>query len=115
MKAERGKRERGRREKTNRAFGVALSCVLLTAASTAWADSFRCGRKVVTTGDTEEAVRARCGDPQRTDSGTEALWLPEGHQRVRVERWYYKAGDKRLERIVLLYRGRVVAVRTGSR
>ncbi len=55
------------------------------------------------------------GAAQRTDSGTEALWLPEGHQRVRVERWYYKSGDRRLERIVLLYRGEVVAVRTGSR
>lgn len=112
MKRGHGKRRHG---KPGRACGVALSFLLLTAGSTAWADSFRCGRKVVRTGDTGEAVRARCGDPQRTDSGTEALWLPEGHQRVRVERWYYKSGDRRLERIVLLYRGEVVAVRTGSR
>ena len=79
------------------------------------ADSFRCGRKVVRSGDTEEQVVARCGEPGRRDSAHETLWLPGGQQRVRVERWHYKLGTRQLERVILLYQGRVVAVQSGAR
>jgi hypothetical protein len=83
--------------------------------SPARADSFRCGRKVVRSGDTLEELLQRCGEPRQRGSGYESIWLPDGQQRVRVERWHYKLGGRKLERVVLLYRGQIVAVRTGPR
>ena len=82
------------------------------------AESLRPGQVVslvVRSGDTEEQVVARCGEPGRRDSAHETLWLPGGQQRVRVERWHYKLGTRQLERVILLYQGRVVAVQSGAR
>ena len=96
-----------------------LACLLvcLLVSQRGAADSFRCGQNVVRVGDTEQAVVQRCGEPQRKDHGMVELWLDEASaaSRVRVERWYYKPGSRKLERIVLLYRDRVVAVETGKR
>ena len=79
------------------------------------ADSFRCGSKVVRTGDSPQELRQRCGDPQGQDSGYEEFWLDGKLQNVRVKRWYYKKGSRQLARIVLIYRGEIVAIQTGER
>lgn len=100
-----------------RRTGVVLLCVIAGAIlpALAPADNFRCGRKVVHSGDTREELVARCGEPLRRDSGHETLWLQGDQKRVRVERWHYKTGARRFERVVLLYRDRIVGVRTGER
>jgi len=49
------------------------------------------------------------------DSGHETVRLAEGRKNVRVERWRYKKSSRSLERIVMIYRGRVVAIDTGQR
>ena len=104
-----------RRIQLKRAASMVFLGVSIAACGLVQADTFRCGRKVVRAGDSQESVVERCGQPQRRESGYESLWLANGHQRVRVERWLYKTGERRLERVVLLYRGEVVGVRTGRR
>lgn len=108
----------GKQRKRSRAPAVLVwsACFVLGAGTVAaHADSFRCGRKVVRNGDTQAQLIARCGHPGRRDNGHELVRLPEGHQRVRVERWHYKLGSRQLERTVLLYQGRVVGMRSGAR
>ena len=79
------------------------------------ADSFRCGSKVARTGDTIEELRQRCGDPVRRAASQEVIWLPQGASRVRVEKWYYQPGARRLGRVVWLYREQVVRIETADR
>jgi len=50
-----------------------------------------------------------------TGAPTADDWLQGATQQVSVERWYYKQSGRSLERIVLLHRGRVVAIDVGSR
>lgn len=78
-------------------------------------DSLRCGRKVIRSGDSSAVLMQKCGLPQSRDSAQEELWLDRTHQKVRVERWHYKQGTSKLARVVLVYRGEVVGVRTGDR
>jgi hypothetical protein len=79
------------------------------------ADSFRCGRKVVRTGDSPAELLQICGKPRFKDRGYERIRVQGGQQKVRVERWYYKKSSRRLEQIVLIYKGRIVAINTGQR
>jgi len=86
----------------------------LLSASVA-ADSFRCGRKVVRSGDSQSELLTACGEPQRRDSAQEGLWIGSSQKTVKVHRWYYKTSGRRLERTVVLYQGKIVAVRSGKR
>ena len=94
---------------------IAATITLLLLAESLQADSFRCGRKVVRSGDSQSEVLAACGEPQRRESKQEALWLGSSQKNVPVKAWYYKRSSRKLERIVLIYQGKVVAVRTGGR
>ena len=96
---------------------VLLVALLLSMwpALDAEADSFRCGRKVVRSGDAQSTVLAVCGEPQRKDTAQEAIWTGSSQKTVRVNRWYYKSSSRKLERVVLLYQGKVIAVETGGR
>ncbi len=79
------------------------------------ADSFRCGRKVVRTGDSPAELLQRCGEPRYKDRGYENLRVQGGQKKLRVERWYYKKSSRQLEQIVLIHKGRIVAINTGRR
>ncbi len=93
---------------------LAVSLGLLVAPS-AQADSLRCGRSLVTTGDTLAEVREACGEPDATQAGTlQRFGLGKGKP-VKVSRWRYQRGKGRYEGIVVLYRGRVVAIERGAR
>ncbi len=109
----------GRLGRTPAAFRrwLILSCVLLwlLPLPAAEADSFRCGHKVVRNGDAQSTVLAACGEPQRKDTAQEAIWSGASQKTVRVHRWYYKSSSRKLERVVLLYQGKVIAVQTGGR
>jgi hypothetical protein len=79
------------------------------------ADSFRCGRKVIRTGDSPAALLERCGEPRYRSRSYAELDIGEGIRKVRVEQWHYKLSERSFERIVLLYRGEIVAIETGGR
>ena len=94
--------------------GLLLAISFLFTQS-AFGDSLRCGRKVIRNGDSSADLMQKCGEPQSRDSVQEELWLDRTQQKVRVERWHYKQGSSKLARVVLVYRGEVVGIRTGNR
>jgi hypothetical protein len=94
-------------------------CAALLAAlmlpPTAGADSYRCGRKVVRDGDTVERLLEVCGPPLRKTSGSETIEVSGVPRKARVSRWHYRMGARRLERVVLVYRGRIAAIEVAGR
>jgi hypothetical protein len=85
------------------------------AASELLADTMRCGRKVIRTGDSPAVALEHCGEPRYKGRGTAEIDTADGRQTVKVEQWHYKQDDRSLERIVLVYRGEIVGVETGRR
>jgi len=79
------------------------------------ADSMRCGRALLKTGDSVSTLRSRCGEPSSRDSAYASLRHVNGGKRTRVARWHYRFGRGGLEKIVLLYEDAVVGIETGSR
>jgi hypothetical protein len=92
-----------------------LAVLLILLAQSLAADSIRCGRKVVREGDSPATLLAHCGEPLYRGKGYADVKTAEGKRSVRVEQWHYKQSERSLERIVLVYRGAVVGVQTGSR
>ena len=94
-----------------------MVCLLLMSVfiDMAFADSFRCGRKVVRTGDSPADLLRSCGEPRYKDRGYESIRAQGNQKRARVERWYYKKSSRRLERIVVIHKGRIIAINTGQR
>ena len=84
-------------------------------ARAACADSYRCGRKLVREGDSTARLLELCGEPRFKDSGTEKIRIRGTHANKRVQRWHYKKSSRGLERIVLIYSGNIVGIKTGSR
>lgn len=79
------------------------------------ADSMRCGRKVVRNGDSAATLLEHCGEPRYRARTNAEIETSDGRRNVKVEQWHYKQSERSLERIVLIYRGAIVAVRTGRR
>ena len=96
-------------------LGALMMLMLLLPANVAMADSFRCGTKVVRNGDAESALVRACGEPKRRDSAQERVGSGSSQKTVRVQRWYYKSSGRKLERVVMLHEGKIIAVRTGER
>lgn len=109
------------RERLGRTRGLqpylCMACLMAMPVliDTAVADSFRCGRKVVRTGDSPGELLQRCGEPRYKDRGYEAVRVQGRQKKVRVERWYYKKSARRIERIVVIHKGRIVAIDNGQR
>jgi len=80
-----------------------------------FADSYRCGRKLIRTGDSSRDVLRVCGKPIYKDRGNERIRLEGVNRDTRVERWYYKKSSRSLEHVVLIYKGKVAAIEVGSR
>ena len=80
-----------------------------------YADSFRCGRKLVREGDSTARLLTLCGEPRFKDSGTEEIRINGKDIDKRVQRWHYKKSSRSLERIVLIYSGNIVGIKTGNR
>lgn len=95
-------------------FAVGL-VTFVTGVADVHADSMRCGRKVIRTGDSPSALLERCGEPLHRSRAYARVKTVDGMKEVRVERWHYKKSERSLERIVMIYRGEVVAVETGRR
>lgn len=101
------------------AFGL----LLLLAATVAPAESFRCGTKLVTAGETRSAVVAKCGEPaeieRRSVLRQPVVWLrgrpyTVGSDLVEipVELWIYNLGPSKFMRRVKFEDGIVVDVET---
>ena len=79
------------------------------------ADSYRCGRKLIRTGDSSRDVIRVCGAPGYKDRGYAKIKIEGVVQKTRVERWYYRKSKRSLERVVLIYRGVVAGIKVGTR
>lgn len=77
------------------------------------ADSVRCARQLVRDGDSTARLLRLCGEPRRRDSGTERVMIDGAWGPQRVQRWYYRKNRRSLEYVVMIYRGRVVAIEAG--
>lgn len=91
---------------------VTMDWVLLR---TIYADSYRCGRKLVREGDSTARLLTLCGEPRFKDSGTEKIRINGSNADKRVQRWHYKKSSRSLERIVLIYSGNIVGIKVGNR
>jgi Protein of unknown function (DUF2845) len=105
--------------------------------SPAFADTFRCGQKLVREGDTKAEVLIRCGEPLTKDASrtlvgvnkvTTTDKLPVGNigitettreatraEYADVETWTYNAGTGKFLRILTFVGGRLSKVETGDR
>ncbi|MBT8047678.1 MAG: DUF2845 domain-containing protein [Xanthomonadales bacterium] len=84
-------------------------------AAPVFADSFRCGRKLVSSGDSSGDLMRKCGEPRYKDRGQAMVRVDGVTRKVGVERWYYKKSSRSLQHVIVLYRGRVTAVEVGGR
>ena len=80
-----------------------------------YADSYRCGRKLVREGDSTARLLALCGEPRFKNSGSEKIRINGTLASKRVQRWYYKKNSRSLERIVFVYKGNIVDIQSGDR
>ena len=94
---------------------MSLLATLVLLPTLAEADSYRCGRKIVRSGDPVSRLLEVCGKPKRKDSGSETIEVSGVPRKVKVQRWYYKQGSRRLGRVVFVYRGKIAAIEVGGR
>jgi len=92
-----------------------LLFLLLVFCQELSADSFRCGRKLINTGDSTGELARVCGEPRHKDRGRETIRIDGVSKETSIERWYYKKNSRSLEHIILIYKGRVAAVQVGRR
>lgn len=100
-----------------------LFILLLAGATSAHAQAFRCGTKLVTEGNTRGEVASKCGDPTEVDHSsiwvTPTVWINgvpvqagNGMVEVPVELWLYNLGPNKLMRRIRFENGKVVAIET---
>ena len=98
-----------------------LAALLL--AGPAAADSFRCGNKLVTDGDSADKVRALCGEPtdikRNVTLQRPVIWrdgrpyyVSEDMVEVTVEYWTYNLGPNKLMRRLRIDGGIVTEIET---
>jgi hypothetical protein len=117
-----------------------IICSILTVlffVSPAFADTFRCGSKLVREGDTKVEVLIRCGEPLTKDASRTLVGVnkvtttdktPGGEigitettreatraEYADVETWTYNPGVGRFLRILTFVGGRLTSVETGDR
>jgi hypothetical protein len=79
------------------------------------ADSFRCGRKLISAGDSAGDLVRVCGEPNHKGRGKETIRVNGVAKETSVEHWYYRRSSRSLEHIIIIYKGRVAAVEVGHR
>ena len=98
----------------NRSLAIYALALLMVAASSE-ADSYRCGSKLIRTGDTKADVLRVCGEPMAKERGRADVRIDGGARNVSVERWHYRRSQRSLGHIVNIYRGRVVSIDVSGR
>jgi hypothetical protein len=108
-----------------RALRLVILCTVMfgLAAPEARADgSFRCGKRLVRDGDTEDDVQQKCGEPDAsrtwTEVQTEAYYVAgrklERSVPVTYTEYKYDFGRHRLMLYITFVQGRTVHVKTGE-
>lgn len=92
-----------------------LLALYLCAGADVAADSYRCGRKLIRTGDSSADVLRVCGEPGHKDRAAEVMQVNGSRKSISVERWYYKKSRRSLTRVVFIHQGKVIAIGTGDR
>lgn len=89
---------------------VVLLMLLVWPPEPLLADSYRCGRKLVRTGDSRQALLSLCGQPEHKDRGQEKVKIDGRLVGAPVERWYYRKNKRSLQRMVVLHKGSIVSI-----
>ena len=92
-----------------------LFTILLYLPSQLLADSYRCGRKLVKTGDSVGTLVKKCGQPSAKDRGTERIRIDGVDRKKRAERWYYQKSRRSIQRVIVIHDGRIQEIRMGDR
>lgn len=91
--------------------------MLLAAVSWSWSararDTLRCGARLVSVGQSEGEVEARCGPPSFRDVETYALPRNRGYA-ADVEVWTYNFGPNRLLRLLRFRDGELAGIRSAG-
>lgn len=107
------------------AAGAIVLATLLTLASSARADSLRCGGTSVVEGDSKIWLLRNCGQPTLSD--TYCTWVlpptvpgPHGSQQPRqpvcltTDEWLYDRGEGNLIAVVRVREGKIISIRFGE-
>ncbi|GAC13892.1 DUF2845 domain-containing protein [Aliiglaciecola lipolytica] len=89
-----------------------LGLCLIFSAGSAYADSMRCGSKLIKTGDSTIDVLLKCGDPNYKEDLSKHQ---KKHTRVNVERHLYKREKGQLQKILVFHDGVLVEIQNGPR
>jgi hypothetical protein len=89
---------------------ILLFMAVLLLSGNVYADSFRCGRKIVKTGDTGNVLVKKCGQPVRKFSSKETVYDGGQQSNVTVSNWVFQRLGKN-DMIVSILRGTVVKIR----
>ena len=87
-----------------------LLAIFVLVSIDATADSFRCGRKIVKSGESTNALIKKCGNPVRKYSRKETVTDQGKSSRVGVSNWVYERRGKK-DMIVAIRSGTVVKIR----
>jgi hypothetical protein len=101
---------------------VSLLAVAIAAPEARANGSFRCGKRLVRDGDTEDDVAQKCGDPDAsrtwTEVQTEAYYAYgrklERSIPVTYTEWKYDFGRHKLILYITFVQGRAIHVKTGE-
>jgi hypothetical protein len=96
--------------------------VMLAAAASAHASfysTWRCGSRLVATGDSASRVLSRCGNPAYVQTSAELVTFRlvsgiEVSRLVSVETWTYDRGSRELLRYLVFRDGRLIRIATGT-
>ena len=89
-----------------------------------WAEGMRCGRQLVSEGDSKYKLESICGEPVARESYEDIRHVKvrglHGHSHwsaypVVVEKWTFDLGSTRFTRIVTLEKGVITRIETGDR
>jgi hypothetical protein len=96
----------------------------LLASAPSYADDFRCGRRIVSDGDSRAEVLAKCGEPAdvvtlKSVFHRPAIWsdgrpyyIGEDYMEIQVESWTYNLGPNKLMRRIRFEDGIVTDIET---
>jgi hypothetical protein len=116
-------------------WAVLATLFLALSADDARADSMRCGKRIVATGDSKHTVRAACGEPsdqqQRVETRPRRKRVPapcgnataparchrvdDGTTDVLIDEWTYDFGPRRSIQYLTFINGRLASVEAGER
>lgn len=86
---------------------VLIMILMISLGGNLLADSFRCGRKIVKTGESSNALIKKCGQPVRKLKSNEQVKLDGQQKRTAVSNWVYERRNKK-DMIVSVKNGTVV-------